>query len=96
MLALQLGQASPKEPPRAADAVAVSADGDLDVRTTLDGLPVLRAVDLNPGDSVSGVVTVHNVGTGSGSSPSISATSPTSPVRAADRSRSGCSSWSAT
>jgi len=66
VLALQLGQASPDETPRVADAAVVSADGDLDLRNSVDGSPILNASNLAPGDSASGQVIVTNAGAGSG------------------------------
>ena len=64
VVALQLGHARP-EPP-VADAVVVAADGDLDLQSSIDGMPILSASGLGPGDTASGQVTVTNAGTGSG------------------------------
>jgi len=64
VVALQLNQASPEQP--VADAVVVSADGDLDLRNSSDGQPVLSAAGLGPGDTAAGQVTVSNAGMGSG------------------------------
>lgn len=64
VVALSLGDTHSQPP--VAEAVVVAADGDLDLRNSLDGLPILSASGLGPGDTASGQVTVTNAGTGSG------------------------------
>ncbi len=63
-LVLALGEA--RSDPPVADAVVVAADGDLDLQNSREGLPILSAAGLGPGDTASGQVTVTNAGTGSG------------------------------
>jgi len=63
-MALQFDVGRPSPP--AADAMVVAADGDLDLRNSSDGMPILNASGLGPGDTASGQVTVSNAGTGHG------------------------------
>ena len=65
VVALQLGQTR-SEPPVADAVVVVVADGDLDLRSSREGMPILSASGLGPGDAAEGQVTVTNAGTGRG------------------------------
>ena len=64
VMVLALGSVESESP--VADAVVVAADGDLDLQSSKDGVPILSASGLGPGDTASGQVTVTNAGTGSG------------------------------